>query len=146
MRVEPRRLREPPPARWIAEAQLGREVLPLELQLPGGLGDPAHRSPALDAGGVEAVAPSHRLVVDGRQERADGGERIGVGPEAEELRVRAVSPRPPREDLLGEERLAPERDEAAGVQVLRVQGPEPHAGVRLTLDLVSMTTGTSLGW
>ena len=46
-----------------------------------------------------------------------------------ELGVEAVSPRPSAEHGAGEEPLAPERDEAAGVEVAGVEGPEAHGGM-----------------
>src|SRR5690606_21142938 len=87
----------------------------------------ARRLPAApDPLAREAVAPRRRLVVDGREVGGDRGGRRLARPEALELRMLAVAGGPTAQHRLGEQPLAPQRDEAAGIEVLRVQAPQAH--------------------
>jgi len=53
------------------------------------------------------------------------GRPLGAKPR--ELRMAGVSAGRAAQDLLGEQRFPPGRDESPGVEVARMQRPEPHA-------------------
>ena len=64
-----------------------------------------------------------------------GGERrdgFGMGLKADELRVAPIALGFAAQNFLRQQRLAPERDEALGVEIFRVQSPESH-GKNLTV-------------
>src|SRR5262245_28693819 len=81
-----------------------------------------------NAAAVEHIPASGRLDADGPQIGCDARDRRPRAAKAVELRVPRISLRPPAQDGLSQERFSPERDQAARVQILRVETPEPHGG------------------
>jgi hypothetical protein len=107
-------------------AELSPQVARLEANLADRCRQGRRGFLLLDERVVELVASCDRFDVHRREIGRDRRQRVGSAPEASELWVVPVASRPALEDALGEERLAPERDEALGVEVSRVKGPEPH--------------------
>lgn len=80
-----------------------------------------------ELGAIEPVAARVRLVDDAVQVQIDRGQRIGEVAEPRELRVVAVAAGRAAQHGTREQTLAPQRDQAAGVEVTWVDRPEPHA-------------------
>ena len=113
--------------------ELALQVAPFMLELPARDRQPTGDPGAADPGSVEAVAPVGSLALDGAQILCDCARRSAVLLEAQQLRMPGVAPGLSQKHRLREERLAPESDETFGVEVRRVQAPEPHyvpAGTR----------------
>jgi hypothetical protein len=75
---------------------------------------------------VEGITASGCFLVHGFQECRDSGDGRRVRLKTDELRMMAVAFGFAAEDLLRQQRLAPKRDQALGVEIFRVQSPEPH--------------------
>jgi hypothetical protein len=109
-----------------ANAQLGEEVGALVRELPRGRQDPDARSRRRDLRAIERVAaplgfPQYRVEIS-----VDGCARRGMRTEALELGVLPIAARASAKHRLREQSLPPERDQAARVEMARVQRPEPH--------------------
>ena len=130
MTARPPRRTDPFQPSRIAHRELRLEVLPFVRELAAGRGDRRDAfcgtADARDPRAVEAVSAAVGLVLDRAEVARDRGTRPLRAPEARELRMMAVAHRPPGEHRLGEERLAPERDQAARVEERRVERPEPQ--------------------
>ena len=107
-------------------AELAAKMLPFVPELAAGFGDFAGEPFAGDFGGVEVIVTSAGFVGESGKKGGDGGERIGLGLEARELRVMTVACSLAAKDFLGKERFAPGGDEAFGIEVAWVDGPEAH--------------------
>lgn len=126
MSARPSHSRERRRARRIAPTKLRQQMTTLPVDLRARDLPALVRSGAGDPAGVERVAAPDRLHTDDPQVRRDTGHGRSRAPKAIELRVTRVAFRAAAQDGLGQERLAPERDEPARVQVLRMEAPEPH--------------------
>jgi hypothetical protein len=109
-----------------ANAQLGEEMGALVRELSGGGRDPDARPRRRDLRAIERVAAplgflQHRVEIS-----VDGCARRGVRTEALELGVVPIATRAPAKHRLREQSLPPERDQAARVEMARMQRPEPH--------------------
>ena len=107
-----------------ALADLRAEVPPLVLELAAGHREDRARAHGADAAAVEAVAAAGGLVGDAGEVLVDGRDGSAGGAEALELRVVAVAARPAAQNGAGEQALAPEGDEAPGVEVRGVEAPD----------------------
>jgi hypothetical protein len=81
---------------------------------------------------LELVAAPRSFLLHRVQVRGDAPERRQVGPESGQLRVMPVSLRPAPKHRLRQQALAPQRDQAAAVQISWVEGPDSHARIRET--------------
>ena len=116
-----------PEPRAIAAAQLGGQVLPLVDELATGFRQAAIERLSLDdPSGVEAIASRRSFPMDTAQISGDRRDRILERAESPELRMIAVPASTPAQDRLRQERLPPEGDQSGGVEVPRMESPEPH--------------------
>jgi hypothetical protein len=60
------------------------------------------------------------------EKRGDRGEGIVLRLKPNQLRMMAIASGPTGEDLLGQQRLSPNRDQAFGVKVLGMNCPQSH--------------------
>ncbi len=79
-----------------------------------------------DLRAIEGVAAGPGLLDHAGEVAVDRGDRVAPRSEALQLRVVTVAARLAAQDGPGEQPLAPERDEAAGVEEAGVEGPEAH--------------------
>jgi hypothetical protein len=101
-------------------------MTPFELQLALRNPEVAVRSGATDLRGRKTVAAANRLAVNDPQvfSNEPDGQRLLLEPK--QLRVSDVSARLPLQYGLGKKALPPQSDQAPGVEVLRMQAPDPH--------------------
>jgi hypothetical protein len=78
---------------------------------------------------VELIAAPARFGMNGAKIRRNNFKRGGCGTEAGELRMMGIAPRPASKNRLRQERFPPKCNEAAGVQIFRVQRPQTHVFV-----------------
>lgn len=75
---------------------------------------------------VEVVAAVNGFVIDGFEVEIQGPDRIGCVAEADELGVAGVAFCLSQQDFPGEQAFPPQGDQADGIQIGWVNGPEPH--------------------
>ena len=75
---------------------------------------------------VMELTPHKLLVGDGAKVAGDARLRVGGSLKPLQLRVPSVAARAPEQHRLREERFAPQGDEAGGVEVAGMDGPETH--------------------
>ena len=109
-----------------ASSELAHQVAPLVRKLPAGHRNGSHASQRADFAAIECVAAPGRFSVYLLQVRIDGRSRKGVRAEPLELRMVPVTAGFAAQDGLCEQRLAPERDQPLGIEIARMQAPEPH--------------------
>jgi hypothetical protein len=111
----------------VASSQLGEKMCPFVVELAG-CHDHGSVSalPVPDLGRVERVATLARLVEDACKVAVERGDGIAALAKAIELRVVPVAVGPSREHGAGEQTLTPERHQPTGVEVMRMERPEPH--------------------
>lgn len=107
--------------RRVPQLQLGEEMAPFILDLALGDRDSDRRSRTADPGAIERVAAAGGLLMNLREIRRDRREGRRLFKEPAQLRVMPIAARRATKHRLGQKRLAPERDEAPRVQVLRMQ-------------------------
>ena len=107
-------------------AQLVEQVGPFELELAARCNKRRDRAGSAELLRIEAVASTRGFVVNGPEVSVDRGRGRRSTPEALELGMVPVAASLPCEDRLREQCLAPECNEAASIEVARVNGPEPH--------------------
>ncbi|MBD8874645.1 hypothetical protein IHE47_17645 [Rhodanobacter sp. DHB23] len=107
--------------RRTAGGQLGKQVPPFVMDLASGDDDglDAFDRPYLRA--IERIPAGHRLRVNPGEVGIDRQARLRMRSEAFELRMMPVPARFPAQDCPRQQPLAPQRDEALGVQVSGVQ-------------------------
>lgn len=110
----------------VSQLQLGAQVPPFVIALADGDADRRAAGRSVEFRRVEAIAPRPGFVVDRLQVYIDGGDRIGLCLEALELRMLPIAAGLPAQHLAGEQGFAPQRDQADGIEVARVQGPDAH--------------------
>jgi len=94
------------------------------MQLSGRQRDLAGITVSRDLRFIEAIAATSGFARDVAKVGSDGRARVRLFAKALQLRVMRVAAREAGEDGLRQQRLAPERDEAFGVEVLGMEGPE----------------------
>jgi hypothetical protein len=104
-----------------ALGQLVQQVLPLKCELAGGdrdgLCDP--RRPQL--GLVERITARHRLGIDRNQVRVDRNPWLRMSPEPFQLRMVEVPTCFATQDSPGQQRLAPQGNQALRIEIPRVE-------------------------
>ena len=114
---------------WRALLQFCAQVRPFVEQLAVGFLQPDCLCAPGNFGTVEGITAVGRLRVHGFEEGGDGCDGFCVRLKTEELRVMAVAFGFAAENFLRQQGLAPESDEAFGVEIFRVQGPESHGRI-----------------
>ena len=102
------------------------QVFPFVKQLTLVLIDLAPEFARRDFGGVEAVSTPLSFLCDAEQEGSDRRQRPLVRTEPGELWMVSVTTRATGEYFLGEQCFTPCGDEAFGIEVARMDGPESH--------------------
>jgi hypothetical protein len=113
----------------VSNGEFAQEVLPLVLNLADGDSDDGllrfcHR----DLRAIEGVPAGTRFGPHDQKVGANGCERRRLRPEAFELWMTLLSAGVALQDGLSEKCLAPERNQALRIEILRMQGPEAHHG------------------
>lgn len=112
---------------WRARAQLAQQVLPLVLDLAARDDKAPATARAADPTAIESILPCFGLRSNIAQVIRDATHgRPGLA-KAEKLWVMTVAARCAPQHRLREQPFAPERDEPCGVEVPRMETPEPHA-------------------
>ena len=105
-------------------------MLPLVEELPFGLGDRSGRTFGCDdACPVESVAARLGLVGDDAKVAGDACRWVGGGPKTLQLRVPRVAAGSTEKHCLRKKGFAPEGNQAGGIEMARVEGPETHEAV-----------------
>ncbi len=76
--------------------------------------------------GIERIAAPYRFIVNSSKVERNGCKRVRMGPKACELRVVPVAFCFAEQDLLREQRFAPERNQSPGIQIFGMERPESH--------------------
>lgn len=110
-------------------------MLPLVEELSFGLGDgSAETAGCDDASSVECVAARGGLASDDAKVSGDAWFWVRGGEKTLELRVPRVTASATEEHRLREKRLAPECNQAGGVEMARMESPETHeSGQRIEI-------------
>ena len=112
--------------RWTSGCELSLQVQPLKRNLSGADRKGFDRPDRTELGPVKGIASTHGLVMDGAQVRVDRKARMGMRPEAFQLGMPCIAACLAAEDRPGQQRLAPQGDQALRVEILRMQRPEAH--------------------
>ena len=75
---------------------------------------------------VESETATQGLGVNVSEVRVDECDRVRPGLEAAKLRMMAIAASATLKDLASKERFPPERCEALGIEISRVDGPQSH--------------------
>ena len=126
MRVGALDVPERPSQRWAPTAQLGLQVTPLVFELADGFRKTHPSTGATELRAVECKAATLRLSVNMKEVGVDECDRIWPSLKTAKLGMMAIAARTTEKHLTSEERFPPERREALGVEVARVDGPESH--------------------
>ncbi len=113
-------------------AELCPQVSPLVVELPDGLGNPHSGARTAELSAVEGEAAALRLGVNVKEIAVDEGQGAPLGLKAAKLGMMAVSARAAEKDLASEERFPPERGQALGIEVARMNRPESHEALLFT--------------
>jgi hypothetical protein len=110
----------------IADCEFRQQTIPLlhELAARDRNAIGALRTADLPRG--KCVAATRRFLVNATKVLGDRAAGRGLSPKAMQLRVMPVAVRSPTQYGLRQERLAPESNETAGVEVFGMHGPETH--------------------
>ena len=118
------------------------DVRPLVEELAVRLGDRAMESFRPDLRRIETIPPADRLLVDAAEVTRQRGCGSGRGEKAVELRVLPVAARAALQNPLREQRLPPQRDQPARVEMFGMKGPEAHdSGCALIGSCVRLPVG-----
>ena len=109
------------PQRRAAGGQLLLQVLPLMGELACTDGNGIDRADRPELGSIERVAATGRFFMDGGQVRIDRQAGLGMCLEAFQLGVARVATRIAAQYGPGQQCLAPQRHQALGVEIHRVQ-------------------------
>ena len=107
-------------AQRIARAQLAEQVLPLEGELPTSRGHGTHGASPANPHRVETEAALSGFRMDHAQVLGDAAEGRRLIAKTIELGMMTVSHRAAAKHGLREQRFAPDRDQAPGVQAPRM--------------------------
>lgn len=110
----------------IAVMHLPLQMPPFVVKLISGDVDSPGRQAPLDLLPVKLISPPHGFFVHHPQVELDCTTRRGRGTEPDELRMTAISLRLSREHLSCQKRFPPESNNAPGVQMFWMEGPESH--------------------
>jgi len=107
--------------------EFATEVLPLVEELPFGLRDTSIRTFRCDDEScVERIASGLRLLGYDTKVTGDACHRVGGGAKTLQLRVTRVAASATEKHRLRKKGLAPQCDEAGGIEMARVESPETH--------------------
>jgi hypothetical protein len=109
-----------------ANLQLLQQMMPLILYLASCYDNGCSHAHPADLAAVKGVAAGCCLVMNALQVRTDCGTWRRLGAKTLELRMMSITAGVPAENGASEEGFAPQRDEALGIEVPRMQRPEPH--------------------
>jgi len=112
--------------RWAPAAELGLQVTPLEFELADGFEKTHASTRATELRAVESEAATLRLGVNVSEVGVDECDRVRPGLEAAKLGMMAIAASATLKNLASKERFPPERCEALGIEISRVDGPESH--------------------
>jgi hypothetical protein len=112
--------------RWAPAAELGLQVTPLEFELADGFEKTHASTRATELRAVESEAATQGLGVNVSEVGVDECDRVRPGLEAAKLGMMAIPASATLKDLASKERFPPERCEARGIEISRVDGPESH--------------------
>ena len=112
--------------RWAPAAELGLQVTPLEFELADGFEKTHASTRATELRAVESETATQGLGVNVSEVRVDECDRVRPGLEAAKLRMLAIAASATLKDLASKERFPPERCEALGIEISRVDGPQSH--------------------
>jgi len=110
--------------------QFALEVRPFERELSSGFRDAMPCHGAAELAGIEVVTTPHRLVIDRSEIGVEACDRIRLVPKPDQLGMVTIPTGPPPQHDARQERLAPQRDESTGIEVLGMQRPEAHGRLR----------------
>ena len=102
------------------------QVTPLEFELADGFEKTRASTRATELRAVESEAAAQGLGVNVNEVGVDECDRVRPGLEAAKLGMMAIAASATLEDLASKERFPPERCEALGIEISRVDGPESH--------------------
>jgi hypothetical protein len=112
--------------RWAPAAELGLQMMPLEFELADGFEKTRAGTTAPELRAVESKAAPQGLGVNVSEVGVDECDRVRRGLEAAKLGMMAIAARAALKDFASKERFPPERGEAPGIEISRVDGPESH--------------------
>jgi hypothetical protein len=112
--------------RWAPAAELGLQMAPLEFELADGFEKTRASTRATELRAVESEAATQGLGVNVSEVGVDERDRIRPGLEAAKLGMMAIAASATLKDLASKECFPPERCEALGIEISRVDGPESH--------------------
>jgi hypothetical protein len=110
--------------------QLAEQMTPFKLELTAGGDDRRDRARSAEFVGIKAITAACGLVVNDTEVSVDRRHGRRRPPEALELWMVAIPTGRSGEHCLREQSFAPEGDQAASVQIGRVNGPESHVTSR----------------
>src|SRR5262245_4147706 len=117
-----------PIRRRAASVQFPLEMPPFERQLATRSHHPGWSRCPTQLAAVEMITPASRLLVNGPEIGVEASYRLRLRAEADQLGMPAISCGVSAQYRACQQGLAPKGDEAAGIQVFRVDGPDPHYG------------------
>jgi hypothetical protein len=118
--------------RWIADCELRQQMIPLVQELTARNCDVTNASRPTDLPRCKRVSATRAVRVNATKILRDRATRRHLSAESMQLRVLRVSVRAKAQYGLRQERLPPQRNEAAGVEVLGMHGPQPHSSTHLS--------------
>ncbi len=110
-----------------APAQLAHEPLPFVTQLTFAHRDAHQRHHPTEFRCVEGVAATLRFGVNYGEIAIDRGARCRARAKTLQLRVMPLTSRAPAQHFACEQRFAPQCDQALGVEIPWMEGPQAHA-------------------
>ena len=129
----------------VALPQLSFQVPPFVKQLAARFLDSPAGSPTPDFPSIKFVFAFHGFVVDGFQVGRQSRRWIFRFRKAEKLRMMFVTARRAAKNLLRQQRLAPERDQSARVEIFRVERPESHGKINPANRAIGVAPGKGQG-
>lgn len=125
--------------RRVSRFQLAYQMPPLELQLSARRLETAADALGCDFTGIEAVAPHVGFGMHLAQVGGNACNRRRVRAKADQLGVASIPGGFSPEHCLRQEPFAPQRSQPAGVQIFRMEAPEPQP------DLIMAAVRTGSG-
>lgn len=109
-----------------ANRQLAKQMVPLVLDLTDRHKNGFLNSRAANFAAVERIAACYCLGINALQVATDCRARPGQSAKAVKLRMMSIPACSSSKYGSGQQRFSPQRDQALGIEVLRMQRPEPH--------------------
>src|SRR5450432_3320360 len=100
---------------------------PLVANLPGGDGYRMDRTQRAYFALIEGVSARFCLGMDCCEIRVYGQTRLRMCPKSRQLRMVSITACLTAQYCLGQQCFAPQRNQSLRIEVLRMDGPEPHA-------------------